>query len=257
MRNLILPYRATFALLFGMVCAAASAMERNRSDCPAILPADAVAISEPRLCRIDETGHDNAAVCREYSDDRQLYQLVFRGGTTPHAVSVIHANGSTPVAMAGNDTSSLAGNPQCNLERPAGVPANAAYRGTGVCEDEHGQPLPCSLFEHTSAREPEAKRYFVYYHPDGRGVRQIDIVSAGRNTYALEAELAHQLGQALSATGCCREQALQYAAYAAALFPDDMTYRAALQDTLAPATRQASLKPDCAPGSTASMSPTH
>jgi len=115
--------------------------------------------------------------------------------------------------------------------------------------------LPCSLFEHAGARDPEAKRYFVYYDPNGRGVRQIDTVSAGRNVHVLEAELAYQLGQALAATGCCRDRAREYAAHAADLFPDDSTYHTALQEPMVPVTQQASTVPDCAPGSTASMNP--
>lgn len=254
MRNPILLSRITFALLFGVVCVATSAaMERSRSDCPAVLPADAVAISAPRLCRTDDTGHGHFAVCREYSDDQKLYQLVFRGGTAPHAAYVIRA--ADGVAL--RDALQHSNNPPCDLERPAGVPAKAFYRGTGVCEDEQSRPLPCSLFEHSSAREPEARRYFVYYDPHGRGVRQVDSVPAGRNTRALEAELAYQLGQALSASGCCAGQARAYAAYAAALYPGDLTYRAALKKPATPANQPATTGPDCTPGSTASMSPTH
>jgi hypothetical protein len=140
------------------------------------------------------------------------------------------------------------GRRRCNLERPLGVPAGAAYRGTGVCEDERDRPLPCSLFEHAAARQPEALRYFVYYVPDGRGVRRIDAVSAGRNEHALEAELAFQIGRALQQAGCCRDRAEAYLLHAAALFPDDEIYRAAVaavgrRDTRTASNPMAGLRP--------------
>jgi len=120
------------------------------------------------------------------------------------------------------------GKRHCNMERPLGVPAAATYRGTGVCEDEQGRPLPCSLYEHAGARQPEALRYFVYYEPDGSGIRQVDAVSAGQNEHMLEAELAFQLGQSLANRVCCRDRARAYLAHASALYPDDGAYRAAL-----------------------------
>ncbi len=212
----------TRALLIAVALTAASASLAAGNDCPAILPEAASAISEPRLCRSGVAGDGGFSVCREYRDDRQTYQLVFRGGTSPLTVNESAGAGAT------EGTPRVVGNRRCNLERPQGVPAAARYRGTGVCADEQGRPLPCSVFEHAGARQPDAMRYFVYYEPDGSGVRRIDAVPDGPNERMLEAEMAFQLGQSLVNSGCCRNRAQAYLAHAAALYPDDGTYRAAV-----------------------------
>jgi hypothetical protein len=215
---------ATLMTTLGMMSATAVA----NNDCPAILPMDAVAISMPRLCQHASMGRNEHAVCREYSDDQRIYQVVFRGGASPAAVYELTSAYTQDEATAPNVTPLRIGKRSCDLERPQGVPGAATYRGTGICQDEQGQPLPCSLFEHAGARQPEAMRYFVYYEPGGGGIRRIDTVSAGPNERMLEAEMAFQLGQALANSICCRERSRAYLARAAALFPDDGTYRAAL-----------------------------
>jgi len=194
--------------------------------CPSSLPADVIAISAPRLCRAGVAEGGELFVCREYINNRHIYQVVYRGGTSPKAVYERVRTDQHLGEVAQERT--RRNNRDCNMERPSGVPAGATYRGTGVCKDEQGRPLPCSLFEHAGAREPEAIRYFIYYEPDGSGVRHIDALSAGRNEHAIEAELAFQLGQALSSTVCCGNRAKFYLGHAAALFPDDGAYRAAL-----------------------------
>ena len=214
----------TFLLVAALVAAATSLAAGN--DCPAILPAAASAIDEPRLCRANDD--DSVFVCRTYRDGRRVYQVLFRGGTSPVAVyehaGMDRHRGETVL----QGTRRNIGKRHCNLERPLDVPAGAAYRGTGVCKDEQGRPLPCSLYEHAGARQPETMRYFVYYEPDGSGMRRVDALPAGNNEHVLEAELAFQLGQALSRNVCCSSRALAYLTHAAALFPDDDTYRAAM-----------------------------
>jgi hypothetical protein len=216
-----------FSLLFAVVLVSYPAIAAAGNACPTILPADVKAISEPRLCRVGAKS-DGFSVCREYSNDRYIYQLVFRGGTSPKVVYELTRTGRHTSETVQESTRRNIGKRECSMERPSPVPAGAIYRGTGVCDDEQGRPLPCSLFEHTGARVPEAMRYFVFYEPDGSGVRHIDAQSAGRNEHALEAELAFQLGQALSKDVCCSNFAKSYLAHAATLFPDDDTYRAAM-----------------------------
>lgn len=196
--------------------------------CPSILPTDVSVISEPRLCRTGFAEGGKFSVCHEYGNDRRLYQVVFRGGTAPKAVYERVRADRHRDKFAQVITRRNFGDRACNLQPPPSVPTGATYRGTGVCEDEQGRPLPCSLFEHAGARQPEAMRYFVYYAPDGSGIRRIDALPAGHNEHALEAELAFHLGQALSRTVCCGNRAKSYLAHAAALFPDDGTYRAAV-----------------------------
>jgi hypothetical protein len=196
--------------------------------CPTILPADVVAVSEPRLCRDGAAEGNELSICREYRNERHIYLVVFRGGVSPKAVYEHVRTDQRPDMIAQGTARRDLGDRTCKLETPLGVPTGATYSGTGVCEDEQGRPLLCSLFEHAGAREPEAMRYFVYYEPDGSGIRRIDAVSAGTNEHMLEAELAYHLGQALATSVCCRDQAHAYLAHAAALFPDDGAYHAAL-----------------------------
>jgi hypothetical protein len=190
-------------------------------DCGGILPRGATATTGLYLCGDGTAARDERYACRDYRTGETAFRVLFRGGTAPSQAYEFAPSDATPTRLA------VAGR-RCEQARPAGVPATAQYRGTGVCADEHGRPLPCSLFEHAGAREPEAMRYFVYYDPDGSGIRCIDALAAGRNEHALDAELAFQLGQALSRTGCCGNHAKSYLAYASALFPDDGTYRAAM-----------------------------
>ncbi len=167
------------------------------NDCPAILPASAGAVGEPRLCHADDES-DRLYVCREYRDAERFYRLLFQGGPVPKQVYELTRNDATLTRLPVRGR-------RCDLARPAGVPVAAVYRGTGVCQDEHGRSLPCSVYEHAGAREPEAMRYFVYYEPDGSGLHRVEALSAGKNEHTLAAELAYQIGQALAASDCCRE----------------------------------------------------
>jgi len=229
------------------------AIAHGRENACSILPAEAGALGEPRLCRLDTRHGRGMAVCRDYSDDQHLYQVVFQGGTSPVAIYVsagMHQPGPVQVITDRHDTRIV----RCELARPTGIPATADYRGTGVCEDETRQPVPCSLFEHQGAREPEKKRYFVYYDPEGRGVQRIVSLSAGANSDALEAELAFQLAQALGQTRCCPDLARAYLNHANTLFPNEQLYQAA-QANKQPDTRDqsAARKPDCANPDTAGL----
>jgi hypothetical protein len=213
------------------------------NDCPALLPAGAGSFGEPRLCLVGGSGADRLSVCRDYGEEQKRYRLVFRGGTVPAAMLELSA--------AGDAQRSATDGQACDLGRPAGVPAAATYRGTGVCRDARDQPLPCSVYEHATARDPDLLRYFVYYEPDGRGVRRVDTVSAGRNERALEAELAYQLGVALMRSGCCRDAARGYLIHAVTLFPRDAVYLRALGDLMV---AQARPEIDCGAGPAAVLS---
>lgn len=200
----------------------------NGNDCPAILPADAVAIGELRLCSVSSDSPDGLSVCRTYEAGGHAFQIEFRGGVVPVAARRLTVASMQGEASLTSATVVEVAKRRCDLTRPAGVPRNAVYRGTGVCRDEHDKPLPCSVFEGASARQPLAMRYFAYYEPDGSGIREIDALPAGPNEHAFEAELAFQMGQALAAMECCREEARDYVAHAMGLFPADATYRVTL-----------------------------
>ncbi|HCU54170.1 MAG TPA: hypothetical protein DIC36_07825 [Gammaproteobacteria bacterium] len=229
----------THVMLIAMGLLAISSPAVGRDNACSILPAGASALGAPRLCRFDSRDEHELAVCREYSDDQKIYQLVYQGGTMPVAMYISAGTKFTKMKLEIPDQPN-AGRQRCKLLRPDELPAAAIYRGTGVCQDELGQPLPCSLFEHAGAREPEARRYFVYYEPDGSGVRHIDVLPAGPNKHAFEAELAFQVGQSLVNADCCRDRARAYLAYAANLFPDDGLYRAVLTVHLNDAVREQS-----------------
>jgi hypothetical protein len=243
----------THVMLIAMGLLSISSPAVGRDSACSILPAGARALGEPRLCQFESRNDHELAVCREYSDDQKIYQLVYQGGTMPVAM-YISADKKFPKMKRGIPEQPNAGRQRCELLRPDGLPVAAIYLGTGVCQDELGQPLPCSLFEHHGAREPEAKRYFVYYDPTGRGVRRIVSLSAGINTDALEAELAFQLGRALDQTRCCTDLARAYQNHAQALFPNEPLYSATrLQEQSGPQELLATFRPDCSSPGTAGL----
>lgn len=248
MRSATLKSPAGYAILLTVALGVTAPVTAGANDCPAILPASAIAVGEPRLCQAGDEKHDGLFVCREYRDAERFYRVLFRGGPVPKQVYELTRNNATPTQLPVRGR-------RCELARPPGVPVAASYRGTGVCQNEHGRPLPCSLFEHAGARQPEAMRYFVFYEPDGSGVHRIDMLSAGRNEHAFAAELAFQIGQALAANACCRERARAYVAHAAALFPAEPVYRAAQQAFESPSpANTAAIETDCARSETTSLS---
>jgi hypothetical protein len=227
------------AALVGAALGVAAALA-VADECNAILPRGAVATGEPYLCVVSGERY----ACRDYLAGDRGFRVLFRGGPVPRQVYELTIRATPPTQLA-------IGGRQCELTQRTGVPEGASYRGTGVCEDEAGKPLPCSLYEHAAARAPEAMRYLAFYEPDGNGIRHLLAFSAGRNAHAFEAELAFHLGQALAGNACCRDQAQAYVAYAAALFPSDPVYRAALLAFASPTSvHTAASEPECIPGET-------
>jgi len=236
-------------------CPAMVAAERPMNRCPAYVPADATALRTPRLCRLVGAGDSKLAVCQEYATRGHRYQVISRGGTSPYSIRDVSSAEGDVTKIPMDDLQQMTDDRPCEPERPADVPESAKYRGTGVCEDEQGLPLPCSLYEHAGARDPVTRNYFIYYTPEGRGVRRIDVVPTGYNHSALEAELAYQIARSLFASGCCHSRAWAYAAHANALFPREALYqgahdipdRRAIPDTVS--------ESGCRPASTMTMNP--
>lgn len=181
------------------------------------------------ICRNELGAGAEPFACLQRRRGNRTQVLLYRGGPAPRAIRTRDgtSNRSTEYRLSAHERQAW----RFAAPHPASIPNAAHYRGTGVCRDERARPLPCSVFEYAAARQPEGARYFVYYEPDGSGVRRIDVLSAGRNEHALEAELAHQLGRALTRVDCCRDEARAWLAHALTLFPDDPHYRAALTDT--------------------------
>lgn len=256
MKRLMTGTRIFLLLMLIAACPVTSAAERPLNRCPTYLPEDAVATGAPRLCRLVGAGEDRLAVCHEYVARSQHYQVISRGGTSPFTVREITATEVGLDFIRMEDLLRLTDIHSCEPARPADVPDLAIYRGTGVCEDEQGRPLPCSLYEYAGPRDPLTKRYFVYYAPGGRGVLRVDVLPAGDNGSALEAELAYQLARALFASGCCQMQAWQYAAHATALFPGDALYLDAHEASLEQAASlQAVSESGCRPASPVTLHP--
>lgn len=256
MKRLMTGTRICLVLMLIAACPVAYTAERPMNRCPAHLPENAVATGTPRLCRLVGNGENKLAVCHEYVDRGRHYQVISRGGTSPYTVREITAAEADLEIILTDDLQRITDNHSCEPERPANVPDSAVYRGTGVCEDEQGRPLPCSLYEYAGPRDPLTRRYFVYYAPEGRGVLRIDMLPAGENGGALEAELAYQFARALFASGCCQSQAWEYATHAAALFPGNTLYldaHEALLDTAG--TPQTVSESGCRPAGTMTMNP--
>jgi hypothetical protein len=192
----------------------------------------AVAVGNLYLCRSEQNSPAEQFACLRYRTGDRSYVLLYQGGPAPRAIRGDNgdSNRSNERWLSAHERATS----RYEALRPDLVPRAAQYRGTGVCRDGNYNPLPCSLFEYAGARQVEAVRYFVFYEPDGSGIRRVDALSAGQNEHALEAELSHHLGQALTKSGCCRHEARGWLAHAVALFPDDPHYRAALSnlDTL-------------------------
>jgi len=256
MKRLMTGIRVLLVLMLISSCPVTSAAERSANRCPAYLPEDAVATGAPRLCRLVGGGEHALAVCHEFVARSQHYQVISRGGTSPYAVREITAAEAGHEIILAEDLRKVSDNRSCEPERPVDVPDSAIHRGTGVCEDEQGRPLPCSVYEYAGPRDPITKRYFVYYAPEGRGVLRVDVMPAGDNGSALEAELAYQLARALFATGCCQPQAWEYAAHATALFPGDTLYHDAHEAPPMPAMPPAALSESgCRPAGVVTLNP--
>lgn len=231
--------------LVGAICAL-TGMTAGANGSGGVLPGSAQPFGELHLCQLAGGGGGAIYACREYLADGRSFVALFKGGTVPKAVYE-----SGEAGASGADTQALRSLPVRNrrfdLERPEGVPSPSVYHGTGVCRDEAGTELPCSVFEYGGARQPEIVRYMVFYDPIGGGVQKVDALPAGRNEHALEAELAFQLGRSLANSPCCREQARAHLAHALALFPRDAAYASAFHE-FRQSTAVAIPGTDCGPG---------
>lgn len=183
------------------------------SDCPTLLPDDAVAISSPALCRAGPAGGEELFSCQDYRAGKERFRVLFKGGQIPRRVLHIDARGQQRLVWQRTATTEAH---TCSLLPPEMIPAEAVHRGTGVCYDDDERAVPCSMFEHAVPREEEFHRYMVYYFPGSPVVEKFD---AGRNENALVAEFAYQLGLSLLNTRCCSEEAIGYLEYAYRLFP--------------------------------------
>lgn len=192
--------------------------------CLNYISADAEAIGEFAICRVNHQGKSATYACQRYQDSSRMFVILFNGGTSPQAIYSTDLDLRQPIrvewdqATAGNGLS-------CQFTRPDSVPASAHYLGTGVCEDDANQSVPCSMYHHAAARRTTMEHHMVFFDAGGRGVRSVTIFPSGENNQALIAELAYQLGMAKMKTACCRRQAVAYLLFAYEAFPRSKIYR--------------------------------
>ena len=188
-----------------------------------VLPAEAKGEGDFRLCESDHTGQSELYSCRDYLSPQGRYRFLYRGGPYPKAVAITE-HGSSETHSHRMDRLGTSYR-EFKIEPPEGVPESATHLGTGVCEDEDGNPVPCSVFRHAPARDPSIHHYMVFYDTHGHGPSEIEKQRMGANPYAMVAELAHQMGLNLLRAECCHRLAGAYFAHAYELFPDDDDYR--------------------------------
>lgn len=194
-------------------------------ECFQYLPIAAVPVGDLGLCEATLNGETETFSCRKYRDEQRTYTVLFKGGRSPCAIYAEKHDNSQKQRRWVWKRQEVEGWPACDLERPAGVPAEARFMGTGVCIDDSGELTPCAMFEHEAARCSEIRRYLVFYDRDGAGPVRVTTKTAGINHKAMVAELAYQLGMDLLDAECCPERAEDYLAYAYQLFPEAEDYR--------------------------------
>lgn len=198
----------------------------NANQCHNFLPAGAQPVGYLKLCESSYTGYWQQYTCQDYQANQQRFRIIYRGGLIPKAI----------VSLNRWQQENLIWSPvfgdkrmSCPLAPPKGMPATAAHRGTGICQDDNDANVPCSVYEHKQARKTEYHRYMVFYTANGSGTRIIDAHVAGKNKNAMVAELAYQFGRNLLDSNCCSEQAMEYLALAYQLFPKAEEYHSAYQ----------------------------
>jgi len=209
----------------GLILAVALSFAPNTraAECFDLIPEAARPEGEMWLCLSAHNGRLERYSCQDYVDARVRYRLFFRGGVVPKAVAVFRHGKPRKFQLIERNTTA----PQqtCEIATPAGVPEDALHLGTGVCRNDCGKRVPCSVFRLEAARYPAIVHYTVLYDSQGYGPMSLDTRKLGTNDEAMMAELSFQLGTNLLDANCCMDQALDYLGYAYRLFPDDTQYR--------------------------------
>lgn len=206
---------------------AADGPQRQSIACSAHLPHDAVPVSNPRLCTIRRDGQTTLYACQDARAGSGLYRLYFKGGRQPKAIARINAKYEVMEFLWREKDVGI--QPDCTLPAPPQLRVSTQFQGSGVCEEEDGHSVPCSVFRE---RVPRIKLYHVYmtfYEPGGRGPMNTRHIYTGVNKDAMPAELEYQIGLSLLKTRCCQQSGLKYIERALQLFPGSQLYRATYQ----------------------------
>lgn len=191
------------------------------NQCLALLPEPVSKLGELKICQSSFNGIAASYSCQDYRGATARYRVLYRGGLIPKAVTRLVTQHAERLLW-----SPLYGDAKryCTLAPPRGIPGDAEHRGTGVCHAEDDVPVPCSVYEHAAARQPDFHRYIVFYNPAGYGYYRVNGYVAGDNKNAMIAELAYQFGMSLLDTECCSRRAMDYLEYAYRLFPKAQEY---------------------------------
>ncbi|MDH5649314.1 MAG: hypothetical protein OEY67_06625 [Gammaproteobacteria bacterium] len=211
-------------LLWACIFISASVSATNH--CSGYVTESAERVGDLRLCESRTSGGHEVYACLVFHDGDHHYQALFKGGVTPRLIEKAN-HGAT---KADHSPQLLWQKPQdkelevCAMTAPKALPGSARHLGTGVCIDSRGASVPCSIYERTLADRSAVQRFFVYYHPWGEGVTNIDISlqygseieKDDRNEQFL-AELTRLIGEGLKNSTCCAEQAQVYLEFAESL----------------------------------------
>lgn len=203
------------------VLALLSAGTASANECFSKFPAGTAPVDNVKICQSGFTGLQDRYSCQGYRKGDQHFRVIYKGGLEPKAIVKLDAKGKEQLIWSPSFGDHKM---RCPLPAPAAIPKHAIHRGLGICQDAGDANIPCSVYEHTQARQSRAWRYLVFYHPNRTELAHQ--MPAGDNQDAMVAELAYQLGLSLLETRCCSEQASAYLEHAHRLFPKATAYRA-------------------------------
>lgn len=233
MRKLKLTISVVFFCLPGFVITGSAVSADNKQKlndyrCSAILPDDASAVDDIKLCHSDRIGKNEVYACQDFVTGNARYRVLFKGGRHPKAIVRIHDQEDVMniIRLDKNPDNP----PLCQLSKPEQIPALARFMGAGVCSDDSDQSVACAVFRHKAPRLKTVSDYMVYYRADGSGPKSTASFEIGANQDAMPAELAYQIGINLLQTRCCQQRGLRYLELAYQMFPDYTLYRTAYLD---------------------------
>jgi hypothetical protein len=199
----------------------------SSANCSAFLPAEATTVDSFQLCQSDHSGNNELYACQNFDSLYGHYRVFFKGGRYPKAIATVAENGDVN-KMLWSEAKQV-DQPVCDFPPPTQIPAATKFIGAGVCEDNTGQPIPCTVFRHKAPRHKIISDHMVFYNSDGTGPEYTSTIKISVNHDAVPAELAYQIGLNLIKTQCCQQRGLQYIEYAYQLFPHSTLYRTTYQ----------------------------
>ena len=196
------------------------------NQCFEYLPDNITTASDVHICTSSFNGDYKRYSCQDYVAGSENYRILYQGGLEPKAILKFDKVNHKYVLWSSQSAEQKI---TCPLAPPDGIPQRARHRGLGICQNEHDEYTPCSVYEHAEPRKLEVVRYFAMYDPSGEQPATVNATVVGNNTDAIVAEFSFQIGKSLMKTDCCKQQAYEYIKYAYSLFPRADAYRRAYQ----------------------------